>query len=287
MVSKTEKEKRMDRIDLPIPIAVDLIDPSPFPGRITVDDSKMEELIMSIRQLGILQNLVVRRKPPGRYELVIGSRRLHAAKKIGMTTVLCMIKDLTDGEVQRQQLSENIERGDFTDYEIALKLESMLKNSEEYPTQEVLGFSIGKTQSWIAHKLRMLQLRTLCRIGIMLKLPSHHVEAILEAPPEKRPEIVKRIEKHIETEDAIPSVREIQEFAKGAVPTSETPILQSTIKHEGVEVQRTSEESKDESCAVHDNESIKYRSHKGKVKYKNCPLCKGSFRDHNKYTDWR
>jgi ParB/RepB/Spo0J family partition protein len=273
----------MDKIDLPIPIAVDLIDPSPFPGRITVDESKIEELVMSMRQVGVLQNLVVRRKPHSKYELVIGSQRLEAAKRIGMKTVPCIIRDMTDGEVQEAQLIENEHRKDFSDYEKALKLESMLKNLDEYPTQDVLAFKIGKTQPWIAHKLRMLQLRNIMRINIMLKLPSQHIEAILDAPPEKRPEIVKWIEEYIKTEDASPLMREIKDFARGTVPTSETPILQSAIKHEGVEAQHTSEESKDESCA----ETIKYRSHRGKRKYYHCPLCSGDSRAYNKNFRWK
>lgn len=247
----------MGKIDLPIPIAVDLIDPSPFPGRITLDDSKMEELIISIRQLGILQNLVVRRKPPNKYELVIGSRRLHAAKKIGMTTVPCMIKDLTDAEVQKQQLSENVQRGDFTDYEIALKLDSMLKNcSNEYPTQEALAFEIGKSRPWVANHLRMLEISPLFHSETMLFLTEGHCRAILEVPIERRPEVAKYITEYNEKAGYLPSMREIKDFASGAVPTSETPILESAIKHEGVEVQRTSEESKDESYQEHDKESV-------------------------------
>jgi ParB family chromosome partitioning protein len=235
-----------------VQIPLDKIDPSPFPGRITVDETKIMELAASIQKLGILEPLIIRHKLAERYELIIGSQRLEAAKRIGMKTVPCIVRDMTDGEVQEAQLIENVQRKDFSDYEKALKLESMLKNSEDYPTQEVLAFTIGKKRSWIANKLRMLQIDNIVAKTTMLKLSSAHARSILEAPPEKRPQIVKWITESIEKDNIRPTVHQIRAFTQA----SETSIPETTIKHEGVEVQHSSEESKDESYQEHDKESV-------------------------------
>lgn len=138
-----------------IELKVDDVKPNPYQPRKTFTEEGLAELRDSILQVGIIQPVVVRRIGQG-YELVAGERRLRAAKGAGLATVPAVVRQYTDQEVAQATLIENIQREDLNVLEEALAYDQLL--SEFQITQEELAKRVGKSQSTIANKRRLLRL---------------------------------------------------------------------------------------------------------------------------------
>jgi ParB/RepB/Spo0J family partition protein len=108
------------------------------------------ELVESIRNAGIIEPLVVRPAPDGRYEVIVGGRRLRAAREAGLKTVPCIVKELSDDEAIIESLVENIQRGDLTEREIVLAYEALHRMDPKKWTQEAVARMVGKSQGWLA-----------------------------------------------------------------------------------------------------------------------------------------
>lgn len=191
-----------------------------FQSRVSVEDPEIADLAGSMQQHGILEPLLVRRKPSGNYELVAGHRRLHAAKKAGITQVPCIIREMSDQQAMEAHFIENLQRKDLSDYEKARMLDHLLqKFPEEYPTQEVLAFKIGKSKAWLSLHLKMLELEKVYPGKLPLQqITEHQAREILTAPEEKREEIID----HIKTTGEVPPVREIRKFVQPEAETTAT-----------------------------------------------------------------
>ncbi|MBQ9949921.1 MAG: ParB/RepB/Spo0J family partition protein [Clostridia bacterium] len=137
-------------------IDVDEIIPNPNQPRTVFDDDALEELAQSIQQVGLIQPLLVRKTDTG-YELVAGERRLRAVKKLGFIKVPCLVQDSMDSEESAlMAIIENLQRENLGYMEEAQCYAAML---EKYSlTQEQLAMRLGKSQSCIANKLRLLKL---------------------------------------------------------------------------------------------------------------------------------
>ncbi|OGP54116.1 MAG: hypothetical protein A2Y65_12925 [Deltaproteobacteria bacterium RBG_13_52_11] len=131
------------------------IHPSPWQPRRLLSDEGIEELAQSIREKGILQPLVVRKKGEG-YELIVGERRWRAAQRAGLTKVPVLLKEATDQEVIELALIENLQREDLNPLEEAVAYQRLI--AEFAYTQEVLAQRIGKDRSSVANTLRLLKL---------------------------------------------------------------------------------------------------------------------------------
>jgi ParB/RepB/Spo0J family partition protein len=126
----------------------DLVQPS-FSIRQEPDD--VSELVDSVTTHGVLEPLVIRPVEDGKYEVIIGSRRLRAAERAGLEALLCIILEMSDQEAAELQWAENIDRKDLTDYEKGRWLKEMLeKFPEEYPNQAMLGNKIGLSQQHVS-----------------------------------------------------------------------------------------------------------------------------------------
>lgn len=137
-------------------VAVDRIDPNPAQPRRLFAESEIESLAESIRQNGLLQPLTVRQdKKNGRYILIAGERRLRALKIAGISEALCVIHDMPDKQAAVLALVENIERQDLTFFEEAEAIRTLM--TEWNLSQQDLGEKLGKAQSTIANKLRLLR----------------------------------------------------------------------------------------------------------------------------------
>ena len=145
-----EPAKKYDEISL------ELIVPNPNQPRTTFDDDSLEELAQSIQQVGLIQPLLVR-KVDEHYELVAGERRLRAMKKLGFEKCPCLIQNAVDSEESAlMAIIENLQRENLGYMEEAQCYAAML---EKYSlTQEQLAMRLGKSQSCIANKLRLLKL---------------------------------------------------------------------------------------------------------------------------------
>jgi len=131
--------------------------PDPNQPRQRFDDDKLDELVASIKEKGILQPLVVRRAAEGQgYVVVAGERRFRAAKKAGLSEVPVLVKDVATSEALELALIENLQREDLNPIEEAQAYQRLLE-SESY-TQDVLARRLGKNRSTIANALRLLRL---------------------------------------------------------------------------------------------------------------------------------
>lgn len=136
-------------------LAVDAIQPNPDQPRSAFDQPDLEELANSIRELGVLQPLTVRRRE-GHWELVAGERRLRAARLAGLTEVPCLSIQADSQSSSLLALVENLQRRDLDFWEEALALRRLIDTY--HISQEEAAQRIGKSQSAVANKLRLLKL---------------------------------------------------------------------------------------------------------------------------------
>lgn len=162
-------------------VSVDLILPNVYQPRKHFDEESLEELAQSINTYGIIQPLSIRKLGEDRYELVAGERRLRAAKKAGLTEVPAIIVDITDRESAAIALLENLQRENLSFLEEAEAYYNLIRDHSY--TQEKLAELIGKKQSTIANKIRLLKLETEIR-NILLEnnLTERHARALLKLP---------------------------------------------------------------------------------------------------------
>jgi ParB family transcriptional regulator, chromosome partitioning protein len=137
-------------------VPVNAVAPNPKQPRTRFDDDTIAALAASIREVGILQPLVVRRAGDGRYELIAGERRLRAAKAAGLASVPIVLRDSEDADLLREALIENIHREDLNPIEQAEAFKALL--GELGLKQEELADRVGVSRSHIANTIRLLAL---------------------------------------------------------------------------------------------------------------------------------
>lgn len=136
-------------------IELDLIAPNPRQPRETFDEEAVEELAASIRAVGVLQPVVVRRSGNG-YQLVVGERRWRAARLAGLERIPAIVRDSEDGSMLRDALIENLQRQDLNALEEAAAFRALL--DEGGLTHEELAAQVGKSRAAISNALRLLGL---------------------------------------------------------------------------------------------------------------------------------
>ena len=137
-------------------VPVNAVAPNPKQPRTRFDDETIATLAASIREVGVLQPLVVRRAGDGRYELIAGERRLRAAKAAGLASVPIVLRDSGDEELLRDALIENIHREDLNPIEQAEAFKALL--GDLGLKQEELADRVGVSRSHIANTIRLLAL---------------------------------------------------------------------------------------------------------------------------------
>jgi ParB family chromosome partitioning protein len=202
-------------------VGIDEIVPNPFQPRKTFDDSSLKELAESIREHGIIQPLIVRRCANG-FELIAGERRLRASKLVGLKTVPVIIRDINDKDMAELAMIENLQREDLHYLEEAQGFHQLLTNFGM--TQEELAKRVGKNQSTIANKLRLLRLAPeVQKVLIDDRLTERHARALLKLEDEvKQQEALAVIRQNSlnvkETEELVEAILEdiSREIAKKA-----------------------------------------------------------------------
>jgi len=160
-------------------VSIELISPNVYQPRKHFNEETIEELSQSIKAYGIIQPLTVRKSGDSRYELVAGERRLRAAKKIGLQEVPVIIIDITDKDSAAIALLENLQREDLNFFEEASAYFNLIQDHSY--TQEQLAQIIGKKQSTIANKLRLLKLdKDITSILLENNLTERHARALLK-----------------------------------------------------------------------------------------------------------
>ena len=147
-----------------IELEIESIEINPFQPRSNFNEEALQELAISIRELGVIQPITVRKLDFNKYQLISGERRLRASKSIGLTTVPAYIRIANDQESLEVALVENIQRYDLDPIEIALSYQRLI--DEIQLTQEQMSERVGKKRSTIANYLRLLKLDPIIQTGI-------------------------------------------------------------------------------------------------------------------------
>lgn len=188
-------------------IPIDLIVANRYQPRTVFDEEKIEELARTIHTHGIIQPIVVREYEQGKYEIIAGERRWRAMKKLEWTEVPAIVKNLNDTETASVALIENLQREELSPIEEAIAYGKLLELHNL--TQEALAQRLGKGQSTVANKLRLLKLPQEVQDALLSKVISErHARALIGLKdPEKQILVLKDIiEKNLnvkQTEDRV------------------------------------------------------------------------------------
>lgn len=188
-------------------IPVTQIVPNRFQPRTIFDDEKIAELALTIRTHGIIQPIVVRECEDGKFEIIAGERRWRAVQQLGWTDIPAIIKNLNDKETASVALIENLQREELTPIEEAMAYAKLLEL--HHLTQEALAQRLGKGQSTIANKLRLLKLPQEVQEALLQRtITERHARALIVLKDkEKQLKLLKEIvEKQLnvkQTEDRV------------------------------------------------------------------------------------
>jgi len=166
-----------------VSIGVDEIVSNPFQPRTVFDEEAIDELAKTIQTHGMIQPIVVRYRH-GCYELIAGERRWRAAKKLGWTQVPAIVREMNDAQTASAALIENLQREGLTPIEEAVAYQQLLELHGL--TQESLAQRLGKGQSTIANKLRLLHLPEEVQQALLNRdITERHARALLALPTEE------------------------------------------------------------------------------------------------------
>ena len=222
-----------------IEVSLDDIIPNRFQPRLSFDEQGLNELAESIRQHGIIQPLVLR-KIGDKYEIIAGERRYKASYIAGLTKVPAVIIDLNDNESAEVAIVENIQRKDLSPIEEAKSYKKLLDRG--YLTQDQLASRMGKNQSTVSNKLRLLNLDEKVQDALLNnKISERHARSLLKLDnKEEQKEVLDEIiEKRLnvrDTEDLInrklngeEEIIRIPSFSQKEIPSFEFPNYISEI----------------------------------------------------------
>ena len=193
-------------------VPISSISPNPRQPRTVFDEDALNELIASVKEIGILQPPVVRKVSEGRYELIMGERRLRAAKAAGLTTIPVIIRQTPDNELLREALIENIHRSQLNPLEEAAAYAGLL--TDFGCTHDELATKLGRSRPLISNTLRLLNLPpTVQRKVAAGVISAGHARALLGLSDEKE---IEKLANRIVAEGL--SVRATEEIVAIAGP---------------------------------------------------------------------
>ena len=171
---------------------LDDIIPNKFQPREVFDDHALKELAVSIKEHGVIQPIIVR-EVNGKYEIIAGERRYKASALAGKTTIPAIVNNLDDKESSKVALLENLQRKDLNPIEEAKTYQKVLELDEM--TQEELAKTMGKSQSAVANKLRLLQLNDDVKKALLSnEISERHARTLLRIDDSaKQTEMLKRV----------------------------------------------------------------------------------------------
>ena len=188
-------------------IGISDIMPNPTQPRTQFDEEALDELADSIRQLGVIQPITVRKAAEGKYVIISGERRWRAAQRADLKSLPAYIREVDDENLHAMALVENIQRQDLNAIEIALGMQRLI--DECHLTQDALSEKVGKKRSSVSNYLRLLKLPDEVQLALKEGLISMgHAKAIAGAPAEQQLRVLKKcIRKAL-------SVRQVEELVR-------------------------------------------------------------------------
>ncbi len=224
-INSDENKENTRSIKLQNLIPIELIEPNLNQPRKLFENQDLEELANSIRETGIIQPIIVREKKD-RFEIVAGERRWRAAQLANVHDIPVIIKELTDEEVVKISIIENVQRVDLNPIEEASSFNQLIRDYNY--TQEKISTSLGKSRSYIANSLRLLSLPekvlSLLREG---KLTSGHGRALI-GYEEAVPLAFRAVKENL-------SVRQIESLVKVAIKSEKRPNNKNAAREKDLE----------------------------------------------------
>ena len=216
-------------------VAISAISPNPRQPRKHFDPVALDELIASIKEIGILQPPVVRQTTPGKYELIMGERRFRAAKAAGLKTIPVIIRQTPDNELLREALIENIHRSQLNALEEAAAYSQLLTDFN--CTHDELAQKLGRSRPLISNTIRLMNLPT----SVQQKLASGvlsagHARALLGLSDAST---IEKLASRIVTEGL--SVRATEEIISSGAPKGQSAKKPKQTKSASPELQEIAE----------------------------------------------
>lgn len=196
-------------------VALDRIKANPNQPRREFDAAALEELAESIRQIGIIQPVTLRKMEDGTYQIIAGERRWRASQMAGLTSIPAYVRTADDEKMMQMALVENIQREDLNAIEVALAYQNLI---EQYGlTQDMLSEKVGKKRTTIANYLRLLKLPAQVQVALQNKeVDQGHARALLGLD---KPSLQVKLFGEIKEKGY--SVRQVEEMVK-AINSGET-----------------------------------------------------------------
>src|SRR5437868_2619552 len=172
-------------------VLIDSIDANPYQTRRRINEAALEELAESIRASGVVQPVVLRPGPNGRFQLVAGERRWHASKRAGKTTIPAVIRQISNEQAMEITIIENLQREDLNAVEQARAFERL---SREFGlTQELIAARTGKDRATIANFMRLLKLPAMVQSAIEAGTLTQGHGKVLMMLSNEPPEVTVRV----------------------------------------------------------------------------------------------
>lgn len=179
LLEELKNQKRVQQI------AVEKIVPNRFQPRKVFDEEKLDELARTIHIHGLIQPIILRKYEEDKYEIIAGERRFRAMQKLTWTEVPAIVQEMSDNETASVALIENLQREELTAIEEAEAYQGLMALNEL--TQEALAQRIGKSQSFIANKLRLLRLAEPLKEALLnRKITERHGRSMLALSHEEQ-----------------------------------------------------------------------------------------------------
>lgn len=216
-------------------VAISAISPNPRQPRTHFDPVALEELIASIKEIGILQPPVVRQTTPGKYELIMGERRFRAAKAAGLKTIPVIIRQTPDNELLREALIENIHRSQLNALEEAAAYSQLLTDFN--CTHDELAQKLGRSRPLISNTIRLMNLPTSVQQRLASGvLSAGHARALLGLSDASA---IEKLASRIVTEGL--SVRATEEIISSGAPKGQSAKKPKQTKSASPELQEIAE----------------------------------------------
>src|SRR5699024_10939817 len=175
--TRRSSDLNADQVDV-VQLNVSDIDPNAYQPRTEFDDEKIKELAQTLQTHGIIQPIIVRSKGEDQYEIIAGERRLRAAKFLEWEKISAIVRELSDTETASLALIENIQREELSVIEEAQAYSKLLEMHEL--TQEALAQRLGKSQSTVANRIRLLSLPEEIQEGLLQKdITERHARSLM------------------------------------------------------------------------------------------------------------
>ncbi len=215
-------------------LPVDVIEANPFQPRSVFDEESLLELVQSIRELGIVQPVTVRKMGGDRFQLISGERRFRAAQIVGLTEIPSYIRVANDQAMLEMALVENIQRKNLDPVEIAISYQRLIEECDL--TQEALSKRVGKKRATVSNYLRLLKLPPQVQLALRKnEISMGHARALLSFEDENR--MLRALDKIREdgwsvrrTEEATQSQKPAAATAKKTPLSSEYQNIKSTLR---------------------------------------------------------